>query len=146
MSGKSGGGHAAGIIGQRCTQTLRDDLFAGSFAFELLQDRADRGGVTAVGRELEIFFVSDDGVLQLVDLLIRRTEHLINDRFAIRELVDCFTQFENSARVVALVFVNAPEADVRFGLESTTLANRAPKCADRVVGKTLFTIDATFDR
>src|SRR6185369_1077635 len=42
----------------RRAKTSRDDLFAFGFALELLNDRADRGGVTAVRRELEILLVS----------------------------------------------------------------------------------------
>src|SRR5690349_24503809 len=62
---------AAHIIGHRPRQTLRDDLLAGGFAFQLFEDGTNRGCVAAVRRELEIFFVSRHRFLRLVALLIR---------------------------------------------------------------------------
>src|SRR5690242_641256 len=57
---------------------LRNDLFAFGFALELLENRANRGGVTAARRELQILLIRGNRVLRLVNFLVRRAEHLVD--------------------------------------------------------------------
>src|ERR1043165_6407958 len=58
---------------------LRNDLFAGRFAFQLFEDGANGGCIAAVRRELKILFVRSDGFLRLFHLFISGADHLVDD-------------------------------------------------------------------
>ena len=63
-------------------------IVRGGFAFQLIEDGTDRGGVAAVGRELKILFVCGHGFFRFLEFFVRGAEHLINDRFAVGKLID----------------------------------------------------------
>ena len=62
-----------------------------------------------------------------------------------REVVRGMARFAGGQFVLALVFINAPDADVRFGLKAVGLANGTIERADRFIGLARLAIDTPFD-
>src|SRR5689334_3997630 len=123
---------------------LRDDLFARGFAFQLFEDGANRGGITAVWRQLQVFLVRGDGFFRLLDLFVRRAEHLVDDWFAVGKLVQRLFVRDDSIGKLTFIFQHARHADVSFGLNAAAFFDGTSKGTNRLVTECFFAIDATF--
>ena len=70
---------------------------------------------------------------------------MIDDRLSIGELIDGDLEFARRQFVLAFVFIDASDADVRFGLKAMRLANGAIERADCFIGLSSLAIDAAFN-
>ena len=70
---------------------------------------------------------------------------MINDRLGVCELIDGDLEFAGSQFVFTFIFIDAPDADVGFGLKAVGFANGSIERADRFVGLSGIAIDAAFN-
>ena len=70
---------------------------------------------------------------------------MINDWFCIGELLHRDVIFARGQIVLPFIFINSPQANVRFGLKSMAFSNRAIESTDRFVDLCAFAINSSFN-
>src|SRR5882672_8136885 len=111
---------------------------------QLVKDRAHGRRQRTIRRQPQIVFISDDRFFVLSAFFVSRAQQLIDDRLSIRELIDRDLIFARGQLVLAAVFIDAAQADVRFWLEAVAFPDGAIERTNRFLGLPGLAIDASF--